>query len=437
MIVILGGGLAGLSTAYHLGDIPHVVLEADAVPGGLCRSRTVDGFVFDYTGHLLHLRDPRAEKLVAELLPDAFRVVERRAAIRTRGTTLPFPFQANLHGLPAEVVAECIIGFVECGETEVPDDPRVSFQDWSVAVLGRGISDAFMLPYNTKLFRRDPAEMTADWVSWAVPRPNLQEVVRGALGLENRGMGYNSTFRYPERGGIEVVPRALAERIDTLRPGARVEEVDVGTRSVTLAGGERIAYDSLVVTLPLPGFLKMVRGASPELRDHADRLDWSVVECLNVGIDRAGVGDGIHWIYFPDPEVPFYRTGFSTAFSDGVAPLGKSSLYIEFGLGRDETPDRQAMERKALEALRREGILRHDDRVVASDWVRIDPGYVIFDRARQEVMASVVPELESHDIHLIGRYGAWTYSYMERAMLDGLEIAERLSSRRGNPASRD
>ena len=141
MIVILGGGLAGLSTAYHLGDLPHVVLEADAVAGGLCRSRTVDGFVFDYTGHLLHLRDPRAEKLVAELLPEAFRVIERRAAIRTHGATLPFPFQANLHGLPPEIVAECIIGFVECGETPIPDDPAVSFRDWSLAVLGRGISD--------------------------------------------------------------------------------------------------------------------------------------------------------------------------------------------------------------------------------------------------------------------------------------------------------
>ena len=47
MIVIIGGGLAGLSTAYHLGDAPHMVLEAEAEPGGLCRSREVDGFVFD------------------------------------------------------------------------------------------------------------------------------------------------------------------------------------------------------------------------------------------------------------------------------------------------------------------------------------------------------------------------------------------------------
>ena len=63
---------------------------------------------------------------------------------------------------------------------------------------------------------------------------------------------------------------------------------------------------------------------------------------------------------------------------------------------------------------------------MAKDWIRIDPGYVIFDRARQDVMASVVPALASRGVHLIGRYGAWTYSYMERAILDGMETAARL-----------
>ena len=103
MIVILGGGLAGLATAYFLGDLPHVVLEGDEAPGGLCRSRTIDGFVFDYTGHLLHMRDPRAVKLLDTLWPETFDVISRNASIRTRGVTVPFPFQANLHGLPGEV----------------------------------------------------------------------------------------------------------------------------------------------------------------------------------------------------------------------------------------------------------------------------------------------------------------------------------------------
>lgn len=425
MILILGGGLAGLSTAHHLGDLPHLVLEAEQTPGGLCRSREVAGFVFDWTGHLLHLRDPRAIALVDALLPDAFRVVERKAFIRTRGALLPFPFQANLHGLPREVVAACLTGFVETLKASSPVEDG-SFEEWSLSVFGRGISDAFMLPYNAKLFRREPASMTADWVSWAVPKPSLEEVVRGALGIVNRGMGYNSTFRYPKDGGIGILPAALARRVPSLRCGARVREVDLDARRVLLEDGGSLAYEQLVVTLPLPDFLRRTRGGPDSLRESASLFDWSVVGCLNLGIGRAGVGEGAHWIYFPDRDTPFYRVGFPSAFSDRVAPAGTSSLYVEFGWKRDEAPDRDRLEREAVAALRREGILLPGDEVVARDWIRIDPGYVIFDRDRQLGMARVRPLLTERGVHLIGRYGAWTYSYMERALLDGMEIAARL-----------
>lgn len=429
MIVILGGGLAGLATAHFLGGRPHVVLEAEETPGGLCRSRNVGGFLFDYTGHLLHLRDPRIVALMDAMLPGAFETIERRAVIRTRGVTLPFPFQANLHGLPKEVVLECIVGAAEALASPVPDDPGISFRDWSLAVLGKGISDAFMFPYNAKLFRRDPAEMTADWVSWAVPRPNLREVVRGALGVANVGMGYNATFRYPREGGIGILPDAFASRLSTVRTAERVVRVDLDRREVACASGNVFPYEALVNTLPLPTFLRMLHGGpAAELRPLADRLDWSVVGCLNLGIAREGVGDGVHWCYFPDADAPFYRVGYSHSIAPSTCPRGTSSLYVEFGLRRGEEADPTRLEREALEALRREGILRETDRVVVRDFVRIDPGYVIFDRARQEVMSHAMPLLAGLGIHAIGRYGAWTYSYMERAMLDGLETAERLAA---------
>jgi len=42
-------------------------------------------------------------------------------------------------------------------------------------------------------------------------------------------------------------------------------------------------------------------------------------------------------------------------------------------------------------------------------------------------MAEAIPRLRACGVHAIGRYGAWTYSYMERAMLDGMETAEALA----------
>ena len=431
MILILGGGLAGMSAAYHLGEEDHLVLEAQDTPGGLCRSRERDGFVFDYTGHLLHLRDERAVALVDSLLPDAFDVIERRARIRTRGATLPFPFQANLHGLPPEVVAGCLLGFVESLSVKVPEEPTASFHDWSMAVFGKGISEAFMIPYNRKLFCRAPRQMTADWVSWAVPKPSLEQVVRGALGIENRGMGYNSTFRYPREGGIGALPRALARRVPSMRLGCRVEQIDVRRRVVRLDGGEELSYERLVNTLPLPQFLGMICDGPGGLDRLARDLDWSVVACLNLGVDRADIGDGVHWIYFPDEDVPFYRVGFPSNFSSSVAPQGNGSMYVEFGLSRDEPLDSEDLARRGVDALRAQGILAKDDRILVSDLIRIDPGYVIFDKPRQEVLKRVMPELEDLAIHSIGRYGAWTYSYMERALLDGLELAHKLRGGNG------
>lgn len=269
--------------------------------------------------------------------------------------------------------------------------------------------------------------MTADWVSWAVPKPNLEEVVRGALGSKNEGMGYNSTFKYPKQGGIETLPSTLASKVeDCVTLNAEVVGVDLESKTLQLANGESRDWERLVVTTDLPRFLNMLKGGPLNWSEHAQALDWSVVACLNLGINRTPLADGAHWIYFPDSDTPFYRAGFPTNFSDSVAPQGFGSMYVEFGLPKGEDFNPQQLQKEAMDALYREKILSPEDEIVVSDWIKIDPGYVIFNEARQQVMAEVLPTLESLGVHCIGRYGAWTYSYMERALLDGLECAEKL-----------
>ncbi|MGH7752751.1 MAG: NAD(P)-binding protein, partial [Gemmatimonadales bacterium] len=56
MIAIAGAGLTGLSAACSLEGREVAVYEREREPGGLCRTLERDGFAFDLTGHLLHLR---------------------------------------------------------------------------------------------------------------------------------------------------------------------------------------------------------------------------------------------------------------------------------------------------------------------------------------------------------------------------------------------
>ena len=111
-LLILGAGLAGLSAAFHAAKArrPYLLFEKEARAGGLVRSERVNGFTFDYTGHLLHTKEARTRKLIlGELgLQDAFVPVQRDSWVYSYGRFTRAPFQANLHGLPPKVIQECV-----------------------------------------------------------------------------------------------------------------------------------------------------------------------------------------------------------------------------------------------------------------------------------------------------------------------------------------
>src|SRR3989454_3544457 len=277
-IVIIGGGLAGLSAGYHLADFEPVLFEKEKAIGGLCRSFTQDGFTFDCTGHLIHLKNAYTKELIARILPDAFDSHERLAAIYSKSTTTPYPFQANTYGLPPEVVKECVVGFVESMHVNGNGAPN-NFHDWVVRTFGTGIARHFMLPYNEKFWKQDLRTITSDWVSWSIPKPTLEEVVNGALGLTNKGMGYNPKFMYPENGGIDSLPQALCRPVKNVKTEEAVQYVDPQKKYVRLTNGREASYDFLISTLPLPLAYQMLKDTPDPLKEAASKL--SAISVLN------------------------------------------------------------------------------------------------------------------------------------------------------------
>jgi len=427
-VVVLGAGLTGLSAAYHLG-VPSLVIEREGKVGGLARTHNEDGFTFDCTGHLLHLRDPHVVSLVEALLPRTFARHERRALVYSSGVFTPYPFQANLHGLPLDVVKDCVSGFVEAEVRRAregePDLGSVGFREWAERTFGSGIARHFLLPYNAKLWRADLDDIECGWVSWSIPRPTLREILDGAFGATVRGLGYNPTFLYPRRGGISVLPEALARKGAEVWLNETVATVDAAERTVHLSGGRVVRYERLVSTIPLDTLLRITRGLSADLPRIGERLRAVRVLNLSLGVDRSGIS-GAHWIYFPEGEYSFYRVGFPSNLSDGLAPRGCSSLYVERSLLRDEPFDEQEVTERAVADLRRVGILWNGDRVVYRRVSVLDPAYVIYDRFRAESLPAAHRALNDAGIVSAGRFGSWEYSSMEGAIKAGMELARRL-----------
>ncbi len=422
--VVIGGGLAGLSGAFHLKDSEPVLFEREERVGGLCRSFVQDGFTFDITGHLLHLKNPYTQELVEEMLPGAFHAHERQAAIYSKSVTTPYPFQANTYGLPVEVVKECVVGFVESLNSNHTESKN--FHEWVVRTFGSGIAKHFMLPYNEKFWKRDLREITADWVSWSIPKPTLEEVVNGALGVTNTGMGYNPRFSYPSQGGIECLPNALAASLDAIHTGHVLTRVDPQNKVLYFANGREETYDHLLTTIPLPLLYELLEGSPENLRAAAHGLRAITVLNINIGVDRDRISDK-HWIYFPEDRYVFSRVGFPMNFSSSVTPAGTSSAYIEITHDPAESQDVEALYERSIRDLEACGILTPEDSILTRQVLHIPQAYVVFDHHRQRHLEDLVLYLKSLDIHTAGRYGQWDYYSMEDSILSGKAAAEAIT----------
>ena len=421
--VIVGGGLSGLACARELGA-DFTLVEGESRLGGLCRTDVQAGFSFDWTGHWLHARDPEMRRLVQERwLPGNLLEVQRRAVVYSERAWTKFPYQFNLHGLPPQTIADCLVGFVNRDAAR----PLRNADDFILAHLGEGFARHFMRPYNEKLFTVPCAELSPEWGGRFIPRPSLDEVVRGAVGLSTGDAGYNASFWYPAQGGIESLVRGIERDVlgrGSVRTGARVEALDLRGHRLRLAGGESLAYERLVWTAPLSSLSKVLADAPPQVAQAAALLRSVSVTVVEVGAADLPAAQRFHWAYFPEASTGFYRVGSPSEVNPALAPAGCRSFAVEFA-HRGPVDQRQLIE-AALAGLEACGLI--DRKSVRLARARTIPvAYVLFDHAHAGARAAVLAHLEAAGVQVAGRYGRWEYSSMEDALLSGREAARRLA----------
>jgi len=417
--LVVGAGVSGLSFANWLrGEAaareraaPELaILEADDEPGGYCKTVRRDGFVWDYSGHFFHFRHPEIEAWLRARMPgQTVRTVTKRSYIRFQGRDIDFPFQKNIHQLPRQAFIDSLVDlyFRDAG---APGERACSFKDMLTRRFGRSIAELFLIPYNEKLYACDLDELDPDAMGRFFPDADIADIIRNMRAPDNHS--YNATFTYPLGGAIQYINALLHDLPpEAIHYGERLERIDLGNR-IAVTNRRRIRFRRLVSSAPLNQL-----AAAANLGADRALFSWNKVLVFNLGFDRKGA-EGVHWMYFPDRALRFYRVGWY----DNIMNGDRMSLYVEIGAPADAVFEVDAERERVLADLAREGIVdRH--RLVSWHSVVLDPAYVHITEASQREQQRLARVLAANGVYSVGRYGGWTYCSIEDNIVETRELA--------------
>lgn len=431
-IAILGAGMAGFGAAYrlHAEGVRALMFEQRAYHGGHTASfRHDSGFIFDDGPHISFTKVDRIRQLFAESVEHKIEDVQARVNNYWKGHWVKHPVQCNLHGLPAELVVRILTEAIEAKYKEQPAEIH-TYAEWLVASFGPTFAETFPMTYGLKYHTTSAGNMSTDWLGPRLYRPDLAELLRGALSPDTSDAHYITSFRYPSRGGFVSFLNGFLPCAG-LRLGHRLDSLDPVTRMLRFSNGEVFRYDHLISSVPLPELIARIDGAPPDVIEAAGRLACTTCVVVNLGLDRADISEA-HWSYFYDHDFCFTRVSFPHMLSPHNVPPGSGSIQAELYYSEKYRPFRCRPEdliQPVIGDLRRCGLIRNNDRILFKNATLSPYANVIFDLERRAALEVVHGYLDDLGVAYCGRYGDWAYHWTDEAFMSGEQAAQKVLDR--------
>ena len=429
---ILGGGPAGLSSAWVLADrgVPATVLEADGTVGGLAKTVEFGDYRFDLGGHRFYTKIKPVERLWKEVLGPELLTRSRMSRIYFGGRYFNYPLQAEdvVKGLGPIESAKCGGSFL-ASKLRRRGQPAQSFEDWVVERFGQRLYDTFFRSYTEKVWGIPGSEVRAEWAAQRIQSFSLLQALLGILGLRR---GHAPTvieeFLYPRLGPGQMwegfrdrleergLPVLLNHRCETVRhAGGKVESV------VVRSNGDMVEHpvDAVLSSMPLQELIRALEPAAPpEVAAAAERLRYRELCLVALMVDHDEPFPD-NWIYLHDPGTRAGRVQNFGAWSPDMVPPGQTCLGVEYfcfeGDEIWEMPDDEAVALATAE-LARIGLL-DPSRVTNGVKVRVPHAYPMYDTGYREAVATIRGYLEGfQNLRTFGRNGLHRYNNQDHSM---------------------
>jgi len=427
--LILGGGLSGLVLGNFLKDKGRedfVILEKNHECGGLCRSVTCEGFTFDYGGsHIIFSRDEKVLKFMVDGLGKNVVRNRRNTKIFFKGRYVKYPFENGLSELPKQDTFECLYYFVQTLCDPGKKDAG-NFRKWIYDTFGKGIADAYMIPYNEKIWNFKCENMCTEWIEGRVPKPPVEDIIRSAVGIETEGYKHQLHFYYPKKGGIQAMIRAFEKPLrDKIILDFGVKSIMKDDEGFVVSDGEKkVKGDRVVSTLPMPEIVDMIDGVPEDVKCAASNLKFNSLVTVMVGVDVSKIND-LSWLYVPSKKDGlFNRVSFPSNYSVNVAPHGKSSVLAEITCNFGDNVWRMKDDEigsLVVSDLSKMGIV-DESKVCFSLVKRAKYAYVIYDMDYPKNVKIVRDWLEGYGIEAVGRFSEFKYLNMDACIKSVMEF---------------
>jgi protoporphyrinogen oxidase len=456
--LVLGAGPTGLGAATRLHqqlgpEGSWLLIDQEPQAGGLaCTDITKEGFLFDMGGHVIFSHFGYFDDLLDQAVgkgEEHWAVHERVSYVWIKGRWVPYPFQNNLYCLPLEDKISCINGVIEATQEAASGaPPPKTFDQWILRVMGKGIADLFMRPYNFKVWAYPTTEMQCDWLGERVATVNAKAVIENVLRDQPAlGWGPNAVFRFPQEGGTGGIWLSVAKLLpqEKLQFGTTVERVDMSNKKVILKDGSAIKYGKLISTLPLDCMMQWAKLPGDE------NLKYSSTHIVGIGIRGINPHHLKCWLYYPEDNCPFYRCTifshyaakncpsedvqlptlrtFAEKEKTGPAEVGPYwSLMFEISESHHKPVNLETIVEETIQGALNVRLAEATDQIVSIYHRRLEKGYPTPHVDRDGVLKDALPALKKMDVWARGRFGSWKYEVgnQDHSCMLGVEAVDNM-----------
>lgn len=428
MNIILGAGPAGLSSAYHLKNKDFIILEKEKETGGLCRSFTLSDAVFDYGGHAFFTKHEYVKQLLKDLCPVPVYKQPRSAWVYSHNTFIPYPFQANLYGLPETVIAECLTGLIKAASQKSDKPPR-HIKEWIYQSFGEGIAEHFMMPYNEKIWAHPLEQLMPAWAGDRIVTPDVEAIVKGAVSRVDFSQYPNAEVIYPAEGGFQNLFTGFINHIGSQKIKTETEAMSIDVNKRTLwTATQQIQFKGMISTIPLTELVNKTQNVPDEVQQAAAELKHFSLHLVNLVYNRPNLTDKQR-IYCADPEIPFHKLVLNSNSSPALRNQAVFGIQAEISFSMHKSVKIQGLEDRVITALLDMGIISPEDELLSQQIKTLPLAYPVYTHEWNNARQVIFNYYERHGIFCAGRFGEWLYINSDNAVLRGKIAAEKLEQR--------